>query len=161
VALTVVLAMTLAGLPSATRAGENELPQYGMRAGFSVAPDQFTVGGFWGFSEFVDGLRFRPSADVGFGDHLTTFLLNTDLQYGFHRLELSVLPYLGFSPSFVYTKFEDRGTPGFDDSHSDIGFAIYGGVEKDLGGYRTGALEVRGGLDNYPDFKFVVSLGFL
>ena len=142
-------------------AAGTEQPIYGMRFGASFSPDQVTVGGFWGFPEFLEGLRLRPSGDVGFGDSITTAVLNADLQYAFHRANTSFLPFVGLSPSLVYVKFEDHGTPGFDDSSTDVGFAAFAGLEKEIGRYLTGGLELRGELDNYPDFKIVLSLGFL
>ena len=48
----------------------------GLRAGLSLDPDQFYVGGHIETDPLVERLVFRPSAEIGFGDNVTLAAFN-------------------------------------------------------------------------------------
>ena len=53
----------------------------GVRAGASVDPDQFYLGGHYESNALVERLHFKPNAEIGFGDDLTTVGLNLEFVY--------------------------------------------------------------------------------
>ena len=60
-------------------------PQRGacIRAGISVDPDQFFVGGHYETGPLVDRLHFKPNIEVGFGDDITLVGVNFEFVYKF------------------------------------------------------------------------------
>ena len=55
----------------------------GIRAGISVDPDQFFVGGHYETGPLVDRLHFKPNIEVGFGDDITLVGVNFEFVYKF------------------------------------------------------------------------------
>lgn len=162
----VVLAATLAlGLAAAQPAAAQtekpfEISKYGPRVGFSVDPDQFTIGGFATLGEIAPHLSLRPSADLGFGDNLFSFIFNADLAYSF-TIGSAAVPYAGGGLGVGYYSFDvPEGVTGVDDSSTEVGINLFGGVEVDLGGYKNGFAELRLGIDDLPDLKITVGIGF-
>ena len=79
---------------SSTRSSGVSLDYAGLRAGFSVDPDQAVVGGHLAAS-FARDWTFNPSLEVGFGDHATVTALNFDAEYHFHLQRSNWAPYVG------------------------------------------------------------------
>ncbi len=77
-----------------TRSGAVSLDYAGLRAGFSVDPDQAVVGGHLA-ATFAPQWTFNPSLEVGFGDHATVTALNFDAEYHFHMQRSNWAPYVG------------------------------------------------------------------
>ncbi|MFN8177606.1 MAG: hypothetical protein U0167_06755 [bacterium] len=158
-AVVVLVGLLLAG--SAAQAQENkfEISKYGGRVGFSSNPDQFTIGAYAQLGEIAPHLSMRPSVDLGWGDHVFTILGNADLQYSF-IVGSSVAPFAGAGLGIIHSSFDlPPGVVG-DDTSTHVGINVYGGVEMDLGNYRSGYLEARLGIDELPDFKLTAGLGF-
>jgi len=169
-----VLTRTLGGLlalamiaaaPGAARA-EMGLEEYGPRLGFSIDPDQFTIGGFADWGELGSQTHLVTSADLGFGDHIFSFLLNGDVLYRF-RTSKDFYPYAGGGIAIAYYNLDVdiNYPPGYigprvDDTATEVGVNIVGGITKDLGGYKNGSLEIRLGLSDVPDIKITAQLGF-
>jgi hypothetical protein len=153
----------LAWAGAAAAAEEFEVSRYGGRIGFSADPDQFTIGAYAGLGELAPHLTMRPSVDMGFGDNLFSVILNADVQYSF-VIGSAVAPYAGGGLGIGYYKFDtpDNLPAGvdFDDSTTEIGLNLYGGAEMDLGGYKSGYAELRIGIDDLPDLKLTLGLGF-
>jgi hypothetical protein len=57
----------------------------GLRAGLSVDPDQFYVGGHLETEPLVEGLVFKPNVEVGFGDEVTLAAFNFEFEWKFPR----------------------------------------------------------------------------
>ena len=119
----------------------------GVRAGVSVDPDQFYVGGHYETEELVDHLHLRPNLEVGFGDDVTTVAVNIEAVYKFplkNRRGTSF--YAGGGPAIL---FYDR------DNGSDAkgGLNLLGGLE-----FGKVFLEVKGGLFDSPNLK--VGIGY-
>jgi hypothetical protein len=137
---------------------EFEISDYGARVGFSSNPDQFTVGAYAKLGELVPNLSMRPSVDFGFGDNVFTILGNADVQYSFVT-GASFAPFVGGGVAIGYYSFDlPEGAVG-DDSDTEIGLDVYGGLEFDLGGYKSAFVEARVGVD-VPDFKLTGGIGF-
>jgi hypothetical protein len=117
----------------------------GIRGGISVDPDQFYFGGHLDAS-IVDRLYFRPNVEVGFGDDLMLIAANMEFVYKFTtRRAWNV--YAGGGPALNIYMFE-----GADDSETEAGFNVLGGVESSRGlffEFKVGALDS-------PEFKFGV-----
>lgn len=143
------------------------LQAYGPRVGFSIDPDQLTIGGYVGTTEFSPNFRARPSIDLGFGNDFFTWLTNADVQYEFPTTSFPAVPFVGAGLGIGYYKNDIPevttafGTVGGSASSTEIGLNLYGGLENDLGGSRTGSIELRLGLGDIPDFKVTAALGFL
>jgi hypothetical protein len=140
------------------------LEAYGPRFGFSSGPDQLTFGAFGDWGELAQYLHLVTSADIGIGDNVTTFEAQGDVFYRFEEANTPVLFYAGGGIGLAYYKFDFPDVPGFgpvDDTSTEIGLNLVGGVTKDLGGYKNGSLELRIGVGDLPDFKITASLGFL
>ena len=73
--------VALAGL--VVGAGTASAQGPGVRAGVSVDPDQFYVGGHYETDELIDHLYLRPNLEVGFGDDVTTVAINIEGIYKF------------------------------------------------------------------------------
>ena len=119
----------------------------GARAGISVNPDQFYIGGHYDTGEIVDRLHLRPNVEIGFGDDVTTFALNIEALY------LTPLPrspwtfYAGGGPGVNVYDF-DNG------SDTEAGLNVLAGLQHDNGLF----FEVKGGLFDSPDLK--VGVGY-
>ena len=131
---------------------------YGARLGGSVDPDQLTVGGYVKLGKVTQMLSFRPSADLGFGDNLFTVAGNVDGQVDFVDVNGSYKPFLGGGLGLIY--YNAEGDSNGDDSDTEIGVNLYGGVERAFGSYNRGYAEFRVGIDDLPEFKFTFGYGF-
>ena len=140
--------------PTPAAADRLEFSRYGVRAGVSLDPEQFVLGVYAGFGELARNLSVRPSADLGFGDNVTTLVLNGDLQYSFRDTDWSGVPYVGGGIALSYFNFDGGG----DDT--GIGLNAYAGIERSLADYTSGHLEARLGFDEVPEFKLIAGFGF-
>ena len=159
VAATIALFATATLAPTAAAESDLQLSKYGIRLGLSSEPDQLTVGAYAGYGELAPALQLRPSVDLGFGDRVFTVLLNADLQYFFSITEITTRPYFGGGLGMAYYDFDSDHYAG-DDTRTEIGINLYVGAEKDLSDYKTAHLEFRVGVDELPDFKVTLGLGF-
>jgi hypothetical protein len=119
----------------------------GVRAGVSVDPDQFYVGGHYETDELIESLYLRPNLEVGFGDDVTTVAVNIEAIYKYAlRNHRDTRVYAGGGPAI---NFYDR------DNESDAkgGLNLLGGIE--FGKY---FFEVKGGLFDSPNLK--VGIGY-
>jgi len=156
---TLALALAVlagAGADAQAQQSQSTVTQYGFRGGFSLDPDQFVAGAFLGFRDFSPGFSLRPSVDVGIGSSVFTFMINGDGQYHFRKANFPAVPYAGAGVALAYYNFD-----GPVDSQTEIGMNLFGGLEWDLGGYRIAFAELRIGVGDLPDLKFVGGFGFL
>lgn len=131
--------LVLVALPSAAAA---QGP--GVRAGASVDPDQFYVGGHYETRPLVDRLHFRPNLEVGFGDDLTLIAANLEFVYKV-PIDGPWSLYAGGGPALNIISFNDE-------SETDGGFNVLFGAEADSGLF----FEVKVGAIDSPDVKFGV-----
>jgi hypothetical protein len=122
----------------------------GVRAGLSLDPDQFYVGGHLETNPLVGHLVFRPNAEVGFGDDVTALALNFEFVWKFPRRRSDWGFYAGGGPAITFYQHDGPN----DDT--DGGFNFVGGVENRKGLF----FEFKVGLEGSPDFKFGVGFTF-
>lgn len=140
----IVLSFVFAALSLATLPSQAFAQGPGVRAGASVDPDQFYVGGHYESNALVDRLHFRPNAEFGFGDDITTAALNFEFLYkvpmsGQWRL------YGGGGPAVNIYSFND-------DSDAEGGLNFVFGAETTRGLF----FEMKVGAINSPDLKLGV-----
>jgi hypothetical protein len=108
----------------------------GVRAGVSIDPDQFYVGGHIETDPLVERLVFKPNVEVGFGDDVTLAAFNFEFAGGGPAINLY-----------------QRDGPGDD---AEAGFNILAGLENRRGLF----FEFKLGVADSPDFKFGVGFTF-
>ncbi|MGH7682060.1 MAG: hypothetical protein ACRENN_08745 [Candidatus Eiseniibacteriota bacterium] len=120
--------------------------------GFCTSPDDFMVGLRWTNPLGEDNLFLVPSAEVGFGD-VTMIAGNLDLHYRFKSSSATKF-YAGGGVTLNFFDF-DGG------SSTDFGGSILGGIL--LKANKSGKqpfFEVKLGLGDVPDAKFIAGLNF-
>lgn len=119
----------------------------GVRAGVSVDPDQFYVGGHFETDELIEHLHLRPNLEVGFGDDVTTLAVNIEGVYKFPlRNRRDTTFYAGGGPAIiVYDRDNGSDTKG--------GLNLLGGLE-----FGKFFFEVKGGVFDSPNLK--VGIGY-
>jgi hypothetical protein len=121
----------------------------GIRGGVSVDPDQFYFGGHYETGALVDRLHFRPNAEVGLGDDLTTIALNFEFAYKFPSRG-SWRIYAGRGPAVNFYSIDNGG----DDTEPGLNFLI--GAEANRGLF----FEFKVGAIDSPELKFGVGWTF-
>jgi len=122
----------------------------GVRAGVSGGPDQFIFGGHVETKEIVERLTFRPSVDIGVGNGGTVVGMNIEFAYTLPTKTEPWKFYLGAGPAANIYHVDGFGTDVFG------GFNLLGGVQHTSGLF----IEMKGGLADSPDFKFIVGYTF-
>lgn len=143
---------------------------WGPRVGVTIDPDQIHFGGHVDFGNFAEHIRFQPNIEIGFGDNLTIFALNFEAAYRFQSRWDVWTPYLGggLGINFMSWDSHDAGegnlTAGVadhrDDSETEIGLNLLGGIEKGLKNGHRFFLEGKLGLADSPDFKVTAGWTF-
>jgi hypothetical protein len=116
----------------------------GGRLGASVDPDQFYFGAHYESSALVDRLYFRPNAEFGFGDDITTVGLNFEFVYK-APVSRDWNLYAGAGPAINIYNFND-------DTDAEGGLNVLFGAEMRRGVF----FEVKLGAIDSPDLKFGV-----
>jgi hypothetical protein len=132
-------ALVLLALPSAAAA-----QGAGVRAGASVDPDQFYLGGHYETRPLVEQLHFRPNLEVGFGDDVTAVGANLEFVYKI-PIDGPWSLYAGGGPALNIYTFDDE-------TETDGGVNVLFGAETSTGLF----FEVKVGAIDSPDFKFGV-----
>lgn len=122
----------------------------GVRAGVSVNPDQFFVGGHVETDALVDRVHLRPNAEIGFGDNVTTVALNIEAVYKVPLQRTQWTFYAGGGPGVNFYNFENAG------SDTRAGLNLLGGLEHEGGFF----FEVKAGAWDSPDVKFTAGYSF-
>jgi hypothetical protein len=136
-------------LAASAMASPAEAQGPGVRAGVSVDPDQFYVGGHYETSPLVDRLYFRPNVEVGFGDDLTTVAVNLEAVYKIPlKSNRPTSFYMGGGPAIVIYD-RDGGTD------TEGGLNLLAGLE-----FGKFFVEVKGGVFDSPDLKVGVGYTF-
>lgn len=116
----------------------------GVRAGASVDPDQFYVGGHYETKALVERLHFRPNLEIGFGDDITAVAANLEFVYKV-PIDGPWSLYAGGGPALNIYSFND-------DSFTDGGLNVLFGAETTQGLF----FEIKVGAIDSPDLKFGV-----
>ncbi|HET9952822.1 MAG TPA: hypothetical protein VFS09_13620 [Candidatus Eisenbacteria bacterium] len=134
---------TLSALVLLSTAAAPALAGVGLRTGLSLEPDDFLIGVHFKSSAVDKNLFFVPSVEAGFGD-VTMIAGNADLQYIFNT-DSKLAPYAGGGLTLNW--FDNDGG-----SDTEFGGSILGGIMLTPKMF----LEVKAGLGDVPDWKFVV-----
>ncbi|MBI3449175.1 MAG: hypothetical protein HY049_09695 [Acidobacteria bacterium] len=158
------LALILFLAPAAAHAQEMGLKGWGPRVGFSSGPDQVVGGVQFDLGEFAPHVRFQPSAEIGFGDHVTTVQFNAMVAYYF-PIKAQVTPYAGGSLSAAFYDFNSNcggfaRSFGCESHDTKIGPVGVGGIEMKLSGKRRFLAELQLGFTDLPDAKIVAGWNF-
>ena len=141
---TRVFSIILAGLALVVAASPAAAQAPGVRAGSSVDPDQFFVGGHYETGPLVEQLHFKPNVEIGFGDDITTTALNFEFVYKIPVSDPWSF-YAGAGPAVNFYSFND-------DSSTEGGVNFLFGAETTRGL----AFELKLGAGDSPDLKFGV-----
>jgi hypothetical protein len=116
----------------------------GLRGGFSLSPDQIVLGAHLQLPQIAEKLEFMPSAEIGFGDDLTSFALNGDFKYH-------------FAPDNKLDPYAGAGlTANWFDGEGEFGGNLLGGIHVADRIFIEGKV----GLGDVPDAKFMAGLTF-
>ncbi|MFQ5511212.1 MAG: hypothetical protein ACE5EO_05125 [Candidatus Krumholzibacteriia bacterium] len=138
-------------IAAATTAGAQGLrPAIGARTGFSVTPDQFTIGIQSQLGSFSLG-RFAPSVDFGFGNDVTVTAFNLDIQAGLLSFPGSSTGVYGGVGPTISILSPDRGS-----SDTEIGLSLVAGIKMPFSPLNYYNIEARFGVGDIPDFKLLV-----
>ncbi len=154
--MTLAILMLLAPVASANT-------PWGLRGGVTFDPDQFHVGAHVNAGELFDNGYFLPNVEIGFGDDATLIALNPELVYRFdHRTDSHWGFYLGGGLGINIYNWDDGDDhhDNGDDSDTELGVNILGGMTRALSSGNEFFLEVKFGLIDSPDAKITVGLTF-
>jgi hypothetical protein len=122
------------------------------RAGVGIGPDQAVVGLGVFLRPRLVGLRIAPSVDFGFGDNVTTTLLNIDLLTPSFALNdrSGIYAGAGFAVGFFNRE------AGFGTDHTEANVNVVAGVD-----IRRFFIEGRFGFDKLPDARVLGGFRFI
>ena len=141
---------------SATTAGA----AWGLRGGVTFEPDQVHVGAHLEAGELFTNGVFLPNIEVGFGDDMTLFAFNPELVYRFTTRSNSGWGfYIGAGLGVNFVQW-DEDWRGRDESDTDLGLNILGGMSRGLSSGNEFFLELKLGVSDSPDAKITAGLTF-
>ena len=152
--LVILGCLILTGPVLAQNQSDIEYKGWGLRVGLADSPDQVIGGVHIDFGEFTDRLRFRPDAELGFGDDVNTLFVTAPVHYLFKVADSNVRPYAGGGVSLGFVD-PDRG-----DSDFEIGFKATGGAEWQRKNGKAFFLELEIGLGDVHDVQLVIGWAF-
>jgi hypothetical protein len=153
-------ALAVALIPALALAGPDTdvgFRGWGPRVGLSLNPDQFYFGAHLDFGNFARHVRFQPNLELGFGDHLKLFTVNAEVAYRFSSEWDVWTPYLGGG---VGANIKSYDAGGHNNSQTDLGVNLLGGIEKGLSGGDRFFIEAKVSLNDVPDAKIAVGWTF-
>ncbi len=155
-ALVVVTLMPALALAQSENVG---FRGWGPRVGVTVDPDQVHFGFHFDFGNFSRRVRFQPNFELGLGDDVTVAAINFEAAYRF-RAQWEVWgPYAGGGIGVNILNGDNVGGRG-DDSDTEIGLNVLGGIERGLSGGDRFFMELKLGLTDSPDAKVTVGWTF-
>lgn len=131
---------------------------WGPRMGLTVDPDQLHFGAHADFGYIAERLRFQPNFELGVGDNMTLAATNFEVNYRFRKDWDVWTPYLGGG---IGVLFIDRESGRFgDESQSEVGVSILGGIEKAISARDRFFLESKLKFVDMPDLKLTMGWTF-
>lgn len=132
---------------------------WGPRVGLTIDPDQIHFGAHLDFGNFARHVRFQPNIEMGFGDNVKLVTVNFEAAYRFRQSWDVWSPYLGGGLGVNFASFDNNGHG--DDSSTDLGVNVLGGIERGLSSGNRFFAEAKLGLvDESPDVKLTVGWTF-
>jgi hypothetical protein len=165
--IIIVTLLTFALGATGTRADAGSDPMthvgfrgWGPRVGLTLDPDQIHFGAHLDFGHFARHVRFQPNIEMGFGDDLMLVTANFEAAYRFRQAWDVWSPYVGGGIGINHARF-DSGPAGDDETSTDLGVNVLGGIERGLSSGNRFFVEVKLGLvDESPDAKATVGWTF-
>ena len=146
-------AIVLAAAPASSEEQHASPPHgYGLRAGFGLQPDQFVVGLQTLLGHRLKPFRLAPSLDLGFGDDVTTYTLNGDLEIHLRLPHSRSFAYLGGGLGITHWDFQ------VVDPDTDLGLNLYAGTRLSTRGRMNYNIEARLGVGDVPEFRLFMGL---
>ncbi|MFH2051975.1 MAG: hypothetical protein ABIK96_05860 [bacterium] len=130
---------------------------WGPRVGLSFDPDAVHFGAHLDYGNFAEHVRFQPNFEFGINGDDKLLALNAEAAYRFQSRWDVWTPYLGGGIG-VNIKSHDRGNG--DDSETDLGLNVLGGIEKGLASGDRFFLELKLSLNDQPDVKVTAGWTF-
>lgn len=131
---------------------------WGPRVGMSIDPDQVHFGAHLDFGQFARHVRFQPNIEMGFGDNVRLIAFNAEAAYRFSSNWDAWAPYLGGGVGANNRRVDFDHGP--DDSETDLGLNVLGGIEKGLSNGDRFFIEAKASLNDVPDLKATVGWTF-
>lgn len=131
---------------------------WGPRIGATFDPDQIHFGAHMDFGNLARRIRFQPNVELGLGDDLTVGALNFELNYRFREDWAVWTPYLGGGLGLFLISHSGEGLE--DDTETELGVSIMGGIEKGISDGDRFFLEAKIGLVDAPDLKLTIGWTF-
>lgn len=152
---TIIAFMLLAATPTFARS------DWGLRGGLTIDPDQVHVGAHVNAGEIFNDGYFLPNVEIGFGDHGTLIALNPELVYRFDRPSRSRWGfYIGGGLGINIYDWDDGPRDYRDDTDTELGLNILGGMSRTRRGGGDFFLELKLGVADSPEAKVTVGIGF-
>ncbi|MEW5876381.1 MAG: hypothetical protein AB1752_14540, partial [Candidatus Zixiibacteriota bacterium] len=127
----------------------------GARAGMSLEPDQFVLGGQAMIGQVFPMIELAPGLDLGFGNDVSTTVVNVDFRFNLPSLpKVSPNIYVGAGPAYVSAEPDGGKRDG------EIAASIFAGMRIPFSPVSSYNLEARFGLGDYPDMKFLFGVLF-
>jgi len=135
---------------------------WGPRVGLSVDPDQVHFGAHIDYGMLSRHVRLQPNVELGFGDHVDLFTLNAEAAYRFSDRWDVWSPYLGGGLGANIRRYDNDfyHNNGHDNSDTEVGVNILGGIEKGLSNGDRFFVEAKFSLNDVPDIKVTVGWTF-
>jgi len=145
-------------LPRPSHADDFGYRGWGPRVGLSVDPDQVLFGAHLDLSEARGHFRLQPNIEMGLGDNLVTLGFNLDAAYRFASRWEQWTPYLGGEMGLRV--FSDDANGLTDETGTDTGVALIGGIERGLASGSRFFLESKLGFVDAPDIRLLAGWTF-
>jgi len=136
------------------RAADDAGQCYGIRAGYGMDPDQFVIGAQTDLGTIYGKVHFVPSIDAGFGDHVTTFTFNGDINV-FVPLPKSLSSLYGIAGPAI-----SIWTPEEGEGDTEIGLTLGLGARMALGESGWYNIEARFGIGDIPEVRILLGVLF-
>ena len=141
---------------------------WGPRAGVTLDPEQVHVGMHFDLGDIAERVRLQPNVEVGFGDDMILVAINPEVFYLFMPHDRWT-PYAGGGLGINIRSWDDKvvatsNPPRIgkvDETETDIGLNLLGGVETKISDRTKFFGEIKFGVGDSPDAKFTVGLTFL
>lgn len=152
---TLLASLLLAATPTLAQS------DWGLRGGLTIDPDQVHVGAHVNAGEIFNDGYFLPNVEIGFGDHGTLIALNPELVYRFDRPSRSRWGfYIGGGLGINIYDWDDGPRDYRDDTDTELGLNILGGMSRARRGGGDVFLELKLGVADSPEAKLTVGIGF-
>ena len=153
------MVLALATLPTkgwADETGGFRFAGLGPRVGVSINPHQVVVGGHvdWG-DPFPHTTLLLPVLEAGIGDGRFVGSAGADLTFRFLNRWEGWTPFAGGEIALVFGTQDAPG--GGDEGFSDLGLIGIVGLQRELRGGNRFATEIKFGIVDAPDVKFLAS----